>query len=101
MLLFIVQTLLDYYNITGTILIIMVIFQNFTIAHYPEDSEFAAQMDYILLYYGGSAWIIFHMVLFVGSFAGWFYEDWKGVISSSNDMMSDIQRVHNKEVTST
>jgi hypothetical protein len=84
----------------GTILIIMVIFQNFTIASYPEDAEFAAKMDHVLYYHFGCSWILLHVILFVGSFTGLFYEDWHSVISI-DDELSDIQRVHNKKVTFT
>jgi hypothetical protein len=96
----ILQTLLDYYNITATILIVLVIFQNFSIAHFPNDPDFAARMDYILYYYFGITWIVLHIILFVGSFTGLFYEDWNSVIAN-DQQLSDMQRVHNKLVTFT
>jgi hypothetical protein len=75
-------TLFDMYNITGMLMVIAVIVENFIVSMSFDEghSESSDRVDTVFASLFAFVWTLFHIVIVIGAYTGAFYLDWNQAI---------------------
>lgn len=75
------QTYLDIYNVIAILALAAWVIENFLVSgrFYPADDEFANEVDLYFAIIWNSLWISFHVLIWMGSYFGWFQNSWEAV----------------------